>query len=127
MNAIAPGGRKVRIIAVAPNANQLQGWISAFVAAGAEFVENVSMDASSIYEYSVFNAENKPVCFDRYRGQVLLIVNMPAVVEDSDRVIEEFSRLQALDEEYKDMGLRVIGFPCSHFENVVCLIELLYC
>ena len=46
-----------------------------------------------------------------YAGNVLLIVNVASYCGYT----RQYSGLQALNEQYRDRGLRVLGFPCNDF------------
>ncbi|HVE12732.1 MAG TPA: glutathione peroxidase [Elusimicrobiota bacterium] len=47
----------------------------------------------------------------RYKGQVLLIVN----VASRCGFTPQYHALEALSKRYRDRGLRVLGFPCNQF------------
>ncbi|NJL73203.1 MAG: glutathione peroxidase [Candidatus Competibacteraceae bacterium] len=55
------------------------------------------------------NGEDVPL--SRYRGQVLLIVN----VASKCGCTPQYHDLVALDESYRQQGLAVLGFPCNDF------------
>lgn len=46
-----------------------------------------------------------------YAGNVLLIVNVASYCGYT----RQYSGLQALNEQFRDRGLRVLGFPCNDF------------
>ena len=48
---------------------------------------------------------------DDYKGQVLLIVN----VASKCGLTPQYFGLEALNKEYRDRGLRILGFPANEF------------
>lgn len=65
----------------------------------------------SIYEFSVRSNSGETVSLDRYRGQVLLIVN----VASRCGFTPQYAGLQKLYDQYKDRGFAILGFPCNQF------------
>jgi len=53
----------------------------------------------------------KEIKLDRYRGHVVLIVN----VASECGLTDQYQQLQALHEKYSSQGLKVIGVPCNQF------------
>ncbi|MEP7206249.1 MAG: glutathione peroxidase [Casimicrobiaceae bacterium] len=66
---------------------------------------------ASVYDFSVNDIKGRPVSLDRYRGQVLLIVNTASACGFTP----QYKGLQALHETYGPKGLAVLGFPCNQF------------
>ncbi len=65
----------------------------------------------SIYDFTVSDAQAKPVVLSQYKGRVLLIVN----VASKCGFTAQYEELQRLYSEYKDQGLMILGFPCNQF------------
>ncbi len=65
----------------------------------------------SIYELEVITIDGQPLKLDRYRGKLLLIVN----VASQCGFTPQYQGLEALYRKHKDHGLVVLGFPCNQF------------
>lgn len=70
-------------------------------------------NGQSIYNFTVTDIDGKPVKLDRYKGKVLLIVN----VASKCGFTPQYEGLQEVYLEYKDKGLVVLGFPSNNFGN----------
>ena len=66
---------------------------------------------SSIYDFSAERMDGSTQSFSDYKDHVLLIVNTASKCGFTP----QFAGLEALNEQYKDQGLTVIGFPCNQF------------
>jgi glutathione peroxidase len=66
---------------------------------------------ASIYDFSVNDIHGKPVPLSRYKGKVLLIVN----VASKCGFTPQYKGLEALYEKLHAKGLEVLGFPCNQF------------
>lgn len=66
---------------------------------------------SSIYDFSAERMDGSTQSFSDYKDQVLLIVNTASKCGFTP----QFAGLEALNKQYKDQGLTVIGFPCNQF------------
>ena len=71
------------------------------------------MASQSAFDFSVRNIQGEPVTLDRYRGKVLLLVN----VASRCGLTPQYADLEALYTQYRDRGLEVLGFPCNQFMN----------
>ncbi|HMN96296.1 MAG TPA: glutathione peroxidase [Phycisphaerales bacterium] len=67
----------------------------------------------SIHELTPKDLDGKPAPLATYDGKVLLIVN----VASRCGLTPQYTGLEALQKEYKDRGLVVLGFPCNDFNN----------
>lgn len=68
-------------------------------------------DAKSPLDFTVRDIDGKEVPLARYKGEVLLIVN----VASKCGYTPQYEQLQRLHEKYREQGLRVLGFPCNDF------------
>lgn len=68
---------------------------------------------ASIYDIEVQDIIGNDVPLSRYKGQVMLIVN----VASKCALTNQYADLQALYDEYQDEGLVVLGFPANNFMN----------
>ena len=64
-----------------------------------------------LYECSVTTIDGQPGTLERYRGQVLLIVN----VASKCGFTGQYAGLEALYRRYRDKGFTILGFPCDQF------------
>ncbi|MCD8848267.1 glutathione peroxidase [Staphylococcus arlettae] len=65
----------------------------------------------NIYDINVQMPDGSCYTLDKYKGQVMLIVNTASECGFTP----QFEDLQALYEEYKDQGFVILGFPCNQF------------
>jgi len=66
---------------------------------------------SNLYEMTAKSLDNQEIKLDKYKGDVLLIVNTASKCG----LTPQYSELQQLHEKYSEKGLRVLGFPCNQF------------
>jgi glutathione peroxidase len=65
----------------------------------------------SIFDFEMKALDGSVVPLGRFRGQVLLIVN----VASKCGFTPQYEGLEALYQKYKDRGFAVLGFPCNQF------------
>jgi len=71
--------------------------------------------AASIYEFAAKDIDGNQVSLDKYRGHVVLIVNVPSQWGFTDK---NYKQLQELHTKYAESaGLRILAFPSNQFGN----------
>ncbi|VDP07410.1 unnamed protein product [Heligmosomoides polygyrus] len=71
----------------------------------------------TIYDFSVKASDGSTVSLSKYRGQVVIVVN---VASQCGFTKNHYTELKALQDKYYDQGLRVAAFPCNQFGAQVC-------
>ncbi|KAF4347540.1 probable phospholipid hydroperoxide glutathione peroxidase [Cannabis sativa] len=66
----------------------------------------------TLYDFSVKDIEGKEVPLSKFKGKVLLIVN---VASRCGLTTANYSELSHLYEKYKTQGLEILAFPCNQF------------
>ncbi|RWS07248.1 glutathione peroxidase-like isoform X2, partial [Dinothrombium tinctorium] len=76
------------------------------------------MDSESakncIYDFSAKDIDGNEVSLDKYRGNVVLIVN---VASNCGFTKSNYKQLNELYDKYENAGLRILAFPCNQFLN----------
>ena len=67
--------------------------------------------AAPIYDFDALSLEQQPVRLDRFRGRVMLIVN----VASQCGFTPQYAGLEAMYRKYRDRGFVVLAFPCNQF------------
>src|ERR1039457_6535824 len=75
------------------------------------FLRQMEEPSENVYAISAPLLDGRPVCLDRFRGSVLLIVNTASKCGFTP----QYAGLEQLYLTYKDRGLVVLGFPCNQF------------
>ncbi len=68
---------------------------------------------NSIYDFKLKDIDGKIVDFSKYKGKVLLIVN----VASKCGFTEQYTDLQIQYLRYKNKGFEILAFPCNQFAN----------
>jgi len=66
---------------------------------------------TSLQDFSATSLDGQDVDLSAYAGQVVLVVNTASQCGFTP----QYKGLQELQEQYKDQGFTVIGFPCDQF------------
>ena len=67
----------------------------------------------SIYDFNVKTIEGEEISMSKYKGKVLLIVNVACKCGFTS----QYEGLEKLFEKYKDKDFMVLGFPSNQFAN----------
>jgi len=67
----------------------------------------------SIHQYSAQRITGEHESLERYRGNIVLIVN----VASRCGLTPQYTGLERLYRTYRDAGLVILGFPCNQFNN----------
>lgn len=65
----------------------------------------------TVYDFTVNDIDGNPVSLEKYKGKVLLIVNVASMCGNTP----QYKDLQNLYEKYSGKGLVVLGFPANNF------------
>jgi glutathione peroxidase len=65
----------------------------------------------SIYEFTMDNIDGEETKLEKYKGDVLLVVNVASRCGHT----KQYAGLQTMYEQYKDQGFKVLGFPANNF------------
>lgn len=66
---------------------------------------------TTFHDFSAVTIAGSQDVFDRFAGQVALVVNTASECG----LTPQYDGLQKLQDEYKDRGFTVLGFPCNQF------------
>lgn len=67
--------------------------------------------AKSVYDFNMKSIQGKNVPLKKYRGNVLLIVN----VASKCGLTPQYEKLEALYKKYGRQGFKILGFPANNF------------
>lgn len=71
-------------------------------------------DLSEIYNFEVESIDGTKYKLEKYKGSVLLIVNVASKCKLAEK---SYKNLQELTGAYHNKGLRILLFPCGQFLN----------
>ena len=66
---------------------------------------------ATIYDFKMKNIDGKAVSLDKFKGQVLLVVNVASKCGNTP----QYEGLEGMYAKYKDKGFAVLGFPANEF------------
>lgn len=66
---------------------------------------------ATLYDFKVESIDNKPVALRKYRGKVVLVVNVASQCGNTP----QYAGLEKLYREEKAKGLVIVGFPANNF------------
>jgi glutathione peroxidase len=90
-------------------------FLNAWLNIGSQYRESYNLhveDVKSIYELKDRDIQGNEVSFDKYKGKVLLIVN---VSSKCGLTPTNYPELSALDLKYREQGLEILAFPSNQF------------
>jgi glutathione peroxidase len=67
----------------------------------------------SLYDFTVKTIDGQNETMDKFRGQVLLIVN----VASKCGFTRQYEGLEEIYRRYREQGFSILGFPCDQFAN----------
>jgi glutathione peroxidase len=68
-------------------------------------------DVTDIFDVPIKTLQGEDASLSQYKGEALLVVN----VASKCGLTPQYTGLEKLQEEYKDRGFEVLGFPCNQF------------
>lgn len=69
-------------------------------------------NANSIYDFTVKDTHGEDVSLEKYKGNVVLIVN---IASQCGLTKNNYAKLTQLKEKYGEKGLKILNFPCNQF------------
>ncbi|XP_023293325.2 probable phospholipid hydroperoxide glutathione peroxidase isoform X1 [Lucilia cuprina] len=77
-----------------------------------DIMSEEAKNAKSIYDFTVKDTHGEDVSLEKYRGNVVLIVN---IASQCGLTKNNYKKLTELREKYGDKGLKILNFPCNQF------------
>ncbi len=69
--------------------------------------------SSQFYSFSAKTLQGRELSMDSYKGKMVLVVNTASKCGFTPQL----EGLEKLNQQYKDKGLVILGFPCNQFGN----------
>ncbi|EAA08535.3 AGAP004247-PB [Anopheles gambiae str. PEST] len=69
-------------------------------------------NAKSVYDFTVKDSQGADVSLEKYRGKVLLIVN---IASQCGLTKGNYAELTELSQKYADKDFKILSFPCNQF------------
>ncbi|XP_065216321.1 uncharacterized protein Gtpx isoform X2 [Planococcus citri] len=69
-------------------------------------------NAKSVHDFTVRDIKGEEVKLDKYKGNVLLVVN---VASKCGLTKSNYEQLVKIDDQLRSRGLRILAFPCNQF------------
>lgn len=82
------------------------------VALGGDEAKSAKPQGNSVYDFTVKDIDGKEISLAKYKGDVLLIVN---VASECGLTKKSYPELEAIHKKYKDKGFKVLAFPANNF------------
>ncbi|VDO98869.1 unnamed protein product [Heligmosomoides polygyrus] len=81
------------------------------------------MSAPTIYQFKVKDADEKEVSLEKYKGKVVVIVN---VASQCGLTNANYTQFKELLDKYKSQGLEIAAFPCNQFggQEPACELDI---
>lgn len=78
-----------------------------------DLTEDQILESANVYKYSVLDIEGEEVKLSKYKGKVLLIVN----VASKCGFTPQYEGLENIYQQYKNDGFEILAFPCNNFAS----------
>ncbi|DAZ99499.1 TPA: hypothetical protein N0F65_001684 [Lagenidium giganteum] len=101
----------------AESKEKAEEWLNSIINAGATYREAFNLDAESVksfYELKDYDMQGAEVPMSKYKGKVVLVVNVSSLCGLTPT---NYPELTKLDEMYRDQGLEILAFPCNQFNS----------
>lgn len=82
------------------------------MALGGDDAKSAKPAVKSVYEFTVKDIDGKEVALSKYKGDVLLVVN---VASECGLTEKSYAGMEAIYKKYKDKGFKVLAFPANNF------------
>jgi len=118
IKALCIGGRylvRARPLPALVNSSVFQQSQQSFSVSSINMAEQTDYkNATSIYDFTVKDTFGKDVSLDKYKGNVVVIVN---TASQCGLTKSNYESLTKLKKEYEDSGVKILAFPCNQFAN----------